>query len=116
MLAGCATHFETRDLGAGYSIRRERDRSALYGEGYREALFYEGEFVTAERHDFSPSRRYVFYEAFGNWYLFDSETKKTRFLRRASFRCMVKFYESSQPRALVCFDLPADRKVEMAID
>ncbi len=79
-------------------------------------LLYENAFVTDQHYDMSPSGRYVFYTAYGNWYLFDAARRKPRFLRRAGFDCTVKFYEDRNPPFLRCYDLRGNDLVDIALD
>ena len=102
--------------GNGFSIRHERDRSPLRVTKYQSVLLFNGETVTDSGFDMSPSKRFVFFTAYGNWYLFDAAVQKPRFLRGAAFDCTVKFYEDRNPPFLRCFDVRADQMIEIALE
>ena len=113
--AACAPAVSVVAYGNGFSIRHERDRSPLGFTGYRNTLLFNGEAITDGRFDMSASKRFVFFTAHGNWYLFDAVVKKPRFLRNAAFDCSVKFYEERKPPFLRCFDVWSDQMVEIAL-
>jgi hypothetical protein len=115
-LESCAPLEIPSDYGHGYSIGHEKNKSPIHFSKYRSVLYFHGERVTDQTFELSPSTRFVFFEAYGNWYLFDSVRQRTRFLRAAPFGCTVKFYEDAQPPVLRCFDVFHDQVAEMRLE
>ena len=106
LLLACSPAIRQYELEHGYTIRHEESRSVL--------LFDHRE-ITETRFSVSPSGRYVLFRDYGNFYLFDSSTQKTRFLRRAPFSCMDKWYEKATPPVVRCFDVYNNRMIEMPL-
>ncbi len=116
MLLSCVHAVEHRDLGGGYAIRTEPKATGLpYGSPHWTLLFND-QVVTYRPYVISPSKRFVFYTDFGNWYLFDSIRQRPRFLHSATFDCTVKFYEDRTPSFLRCFDVFGDQMAEFPLE
>lgn len=112
----CAPMQPPRDIGHDFSLRREKDSSTYSFTGYREVLLFHNHRVTDGPYQMSPTRRFVFFAAYENWYVFDSTTQRTRFLRAAPFECSAKFYEQAQPAVLRCFDVFNGKVIEMPLE